>query len=617
MPTVTLYPKDGPRWGSSGFTSSTEALKVGKSGSATYYGRVDFPAIPSSWYITSIRFRMKRIDDYSAKSLKIGSRGDGGWDNKTSTDFTKSISVSSGQNTKEWDLTAYKGILQGYGGRWYLHLRHGSGDNSYCEFAGGTSGSAPRLVIEYNEAFLTVPGGEFTIGVPAAIEVGATGSGLTHKLSYSVGGSSGVLNGGAEIVGGDVISWTPPASLAYEITGGMVGAVVLTLETFSGGVRTSVLSFSYPLRIPASYVPSITSASFSLMNPAGDDIGVYVQGRSRTLCSIVAVPVGGAQIVEYRLSIDGQICRVLLDEPASGSVGILTEPLASAGVLPAVVEVVDSRGQVGRLDVASAVSVNAYFPPMVTGFSVIRSDAAGVPNNDGTFIKVTLSCLFAALSNKNTKSGALRFKASGGSAFSAPISLDAAIASAGATVYAFTVTCQIGDGQIGSGAYLVAATLSDRYNASAEVYAELPSKLIYFDLHSSGEGMAVGGEAVVPSLFDVYIPARFRGAVQFDDPDSLREGLAITPLGLGMQMGAVSTTLPSGDVKTGTVTFPQPYASAPLVFLTNNVNAGSVQYTEKLHVSAVSATGFTWQLSYSGGSGNSAKINWLAIGTLA
>lgn len=242
MPTKTIYTNTGPRWGSSGYTSSTDYLKVGKSGNGTYYGRVGFPALSKTWYIKTIKLRMRRVDEYSAKTLKCGSHDDGDWDVKYNTDFVKTLSVSSGTSTKEWDLTAYKGIIQSYGGTWYLHIRHGSGDNSYCEFAGGYSGNAPRLVVEYEEASLEVPGGEFTIEQPKQITVGTAGSGLVHKLSYAVGDSVGVLNGGAPINAGGVIEWTPPASLAYEITDGMVGVVTLTLESYQNGELLSTLA---------------------------------------------------------------------------------------------------------------------------------------------------------------------------------------------------------------------------------------------------------------------------------------------------------------------------------------------------------------------------------------
>ena len=635
MPTVTINTSTGPRWGDSGFSSSTEYLKVGKSGSATYYGRFGFPAINKSWYIKSIKLRMKRVDSYSSKVLKVGSRPDADWGSKTSTAFTQEIAVSSGENTKEWNLTAHKAILQGYTGTWYMHVRHGSGDNSYCEFQGGTGSSSPRLVIEYEEATLSVPGGEFTIGAASEITVGTAGSGLTHKVSYSIGASSGVLNGGAEVEAGGAISWTPAAALANEILNGMVGTVRLTLESYLDGVLSSSIPLDYPLNVPASFMPVINdgSTTFALQNPAGDTVGVYVQGRSRAVCSINVSTSYGAPIKEYKLTIGGKTYTVPADATPVNPFSITTDVLTATGALTAVIEVTDTRGQTATLTRASAITVNAYFAPMVTGLSLARAISDGSLSNEGTYIKFTLSCVFAAIANKNTKAGSIKFKASSGD-YSIPVSLTDAMASAGATAYSFTITGLIAGGTIGSGGYVVSVTLADRYSTAPEVLAELSSKKIYFDLHFSGEGLAIGKVADTASLFDVGIASRFRAEADFDSSVNVdgpatfggAVDFAVAPvfsqrtetlLALGIQTGTVATTLPDNGSKTGTVTFPVPYAEVPTVHLTINVSAGSYDRPMKLMVSAISATGFTWMLSYAASSNPACKIFWLATGDLA
>ena len=57
---------------------------------------------------------------------------------------------------------------------------------------------------------------------------------------------------------------------------------------------------------------------------------------------------------------------------------------------------------------------------------------------------------------------------------------------------------------------------------------------------------------------------------------------------LGIQVGSVATTLPDDGSKNVSATFPRPYLTAPLVYLTNNVNAGSIANAKKLHVYSVS-----------------------------
>lgn len=510
MQTATLLNTTGCYRGTSGYTSNDSPFMLGKTADYTMRGRVGFAPIERSWYIKSIKLYMNRTDGYAGKTLKVGTSLSSAWG--AALDWSLNIYASKGTGAKAWDLTAYKDILQGYASGFYFHFTHGSGDSSYCEWTAGSGGSAPRLVVEYEEATLTVPGGEFTIGTQTAITVGTLGSGLTHKLSYAIGTASGALNGGAFIDAGATVNWTPDAALANQITTAMVGTVTLTLESYLDGVLSSTVTLSYPLNVPASCVPTIGSATFSVSNPAGDEIGIYVQGRSRSICTISASSVYGASIVEYRLTLGGKTY-------SSSSSPITTDVLSLAGALDATVAVVDSRGQTATLTQAGAITVNAYAAPMITAFSVTRALVNGTVSNDGTYIKFTLSCVFAPLANENTRAGSIKFKLAGGE-YSVPVPLTDAMAALGATAYSFTLTGVLGDGAIGSGSYVIAATLTDLYTSTSGE-AELASRTIYFDLHSSGEGLAIGKVAETASLFDVGLDSRFDGVVSLGESGKL------------------------------------------------------------------------------------------------
>ncbi len=551
MPTITLLNSTGTRWGTSSYGNSSSPFTLGKTADYTCKGRVGFAPLDPSWYIKSIKLYMNRTDGYAGRTLKLGANADPDYADRGTVDFSLNIYAGSGTGAKSWDLTAYKAILQGYTGTWYLHFDHGSGDSSYCEWTSGTGSSAPRLVVEYEEATLSVPGGAFTIGSPSTITVGTAGSGLTHKVSYSIGASSGALNGGAAVTAGGTISWTPAAALANEIRDGMVGTVRMTLESYLGGVLSSTILLDYPLNVPASYLPVINSASttFTLQNPAGDTIGVYVQGRSKTVCAINVTTSYGAPIKEYKLTIGGKTYTVPAGATPVNPFSITTDVLTATGALTAVIEVTDTRGRKATLTRASAVTVNSYFAPMVTGLSLARALSDGTLSNEGTYIKFTLTCVFAAIANLNTKAGSIKFKASAGS-YSSAISLNAAMAAAGATAYSFTITGVIGSGTIGSGGYVVSVSLADRYTAAPEVLAELPSKKILFDLHSSGEGVAIGKVASTASLFDVGIQSNF------DKRVIMRQGFDVHSAN-----GAGGS---AGLVKICSLLITQPYADATI-----------------------------------------------------
>ena len=150
--TATIYTTECV-WGSSSFNSTTD-LKVGKTGSSSsdgtlYRGRIRFAAIPSNWVIQSITLRLNRIDSYSSHTLMLG--GSTGTGFSASLSFSLSKSFSSGTGTKNTDLTAYASTIQSFGGTWYIHVRHGSGTNSYTEFSGDERSSSlkPALIITY------------------------------------------------------------------------------------------------------------------------------------------------------------------------------------------------------------------------------------------------------------------------------------------------------------------------------------------------------------------------------------------------------------------------------------------------------------------------------------
>ena len=455
-----------------------------------------------------------------------------------------------------------------------------------------------------------------TAGTPVQIlfqiDAPTTTYGAATPISVAAGGAQVTSDGAsvtvaASVAAGAVVNWTPGTALAYQITSAMAGVVMLTLQSYLDGILSSTVVLEYALNVPASYLPSVAAPVFSILNPTGDDIGIYVQGRSRSICAISASSVYGASIVEYRLTIGGKTY-------VSSSSSITTDVLSSSGVLGATVEVVDSRGQAVTRLTESVVTVNAYFAPMVTAFSVVRALADGTLSNDGTYIRFTLACVFAPLANKNTRAGSIKFKVAGGT-FSVPIPLNDAMTALG-VVYSFSLTGLLGSGSIGSGSYVVSASLTDRYTTGAEAIAELASRKIYFDLHSSGEGMAIGKVAETASLFDVGIASRFRGAVQMDVAPVFIDK-ANTVKALGFKSGTVTFNAAASSATVVTVTFDSPFSVAPhiLFSLFTSETWGAASYFLFGHLQNITVSGFQIRIINNYGSVRSGSFYWQAVGT--
>ena len=150
MPTITLLNSTGTKWGTSSYSNGASPFTLGKTTDYTCRGRVGFSPINPTWYIKSIKLYMNRTDGYAGKTLKVGTSLDSAWG--AVLDWSQNIYASAGTGAKSWDLTAFKNILQAYGSTFHFHFLHGSGDSSYCEWTAGSGSSAPRLVVEYEEA---------------------------------------------------------------------------------------------------------------------------------------------------------------------------------------------------------------------------------------------------------------------------------------------------------------------------------------------------------------------------------------------------------------------------------------------------------------------------------
>lgn len=147
------------KWGEGSFNSGADSkkIKVGRTNAPNiYYGRCQFPSIPSDWYITKMTLYLYKEDDYpnNPRNLLFGGATGYGFNETLSFSFTTSI--AKGNGSRSLDLTSYAKTIQNFSGdSWYLHIRNGDNtSNSYCEFHGpaaSTTSKRPYIAIEYQQ----------------------------------------------------------------------------------------------------------------------------------------------------------------------------------------------------------------------------------------------------------------------------------------------------------------------------------------------------------------------------------------------------------------------------------------------------------------------------------
>lgn len=243
----------------------------------------------------------------------------------------------------------------------------------------------------------TVPSwsGNFEAGTAKTISLPRASSGFTHDVQYSFGSSGWqTIATGA----GVTTSWTPPLSLLEHIPNATSGTGTIRVTTKQSGTTIGVAqSKPFTLTAPSSVVPTVSTVVWDDQNPViKTNIGAFVQGLSLIKGTVTAAGVHGSTITEKRLRVSGtQVAE--------------TTPIRvdGAGTVTAQGEAVDSRGRLGTK--AANFTVLAYEPPRLgaNGWQVRRANSAGVPTDDGQYLRLDLHAIAASLKPASTEKNAL------------------------------------------------------------------------------------------------------------------------------------------------------------------------------------------------------------------
>ena len=217
--------------------------------------------------------------------------------------------------------------------------------------------------------------GDMTLGQSGTITVQRADASFTHKINYQIGSAHGTV---CEKTGETRVTWTPPLSLAEEITDAVAGDCVLTATTYSGS--SVVGTSSRPIKL---YVPEEVKPTASLAAQVVNDNaviagwGVCVRGYSRLAYQVTAAGARGSSIRSCRVQFAGQTVEGL-----TGETGIIRQ----AGTFTPEVRVTDSRGR-WTTAAGQAVEVLPYANPTLTARLLGRCDADGVLQDDGDCVK--------------------------------------------------------------------------------------------------------------------------------------------------------------------------------------------------------------------------------------
>ena len=219
----------------------------------------------------------------------------------------------------------------------------------------------------------------YTINLPRA------SSSFTHTVQYFFGSTSGTIGTGL----GTSVSWTPPLSLLTQIPNAASGTGFIRVITYNGGTNIGQRDVSLTLSAPASAVPDFTTITHSEgVAGVAANIGGYVQAISKLTMAITgAVGYQGSTIASYKIEVAGQTVNAVS--------GTTPAPIATSGTVVITGTVTDTRGRTKVKTVN--VTVLAYAPPTITAISAIRSNGAGVPDEEGAYLRVNINAAVQSL----------------------------------------------------------------------------------------------------------------------------------------------------------------------------------------------------------------------------
>lgn len=241
--------------------------------------------------------------------------------------------------------------------------------------------------------------------------------------------------------------------------------------------------------LPTALKPVITGMTLS-ENVSGINakFGGYVKNKSRLNYSYAITPAVGTTISSYNFTIDGKSYT-----SKSGVTNVLT----SKGTLIYKTYVVDSRGRKSEV-FEKSITVLDYESPKLTTFKVIRCNADGVEDTNGSYAKYTIAATISSVNNKNDKSIVIDYKKQQDATWTVWKTSDTYVLKETSAVMPISV----------DDAYHFRATLTDFFGNVPKVLP-ISSSFSLMDWLSDGTGISFGKVATDSDTLDIGLEKTF------------------------------------------------------------------------------------------------------------
>jgi hypothetical protein len=250
------------------------------------------------------------------------------------------------------------------------------------------TGSLPAIPRASTATFS--PSNSLTTGTSVTINTNRASTSFTHDITYSFQGATGSI---ATAVGAST-TWTPSATLLTQIPNSASGSGTISVVTKNGSTVIGTKTTAFTLTAASSVIPTWTSVGQveAVTTPNVNTIvGKYVKNVSKITGTITsAAGVQGSTIASQKFTVAGQT--------VTGASGTTPNTIGTSGAsVPVVFTITDSRGRVKTQ--TNNIEVLAYSAPSISALKIMRADASGIADPNGTRIRVELTAAASSLLN--------------------------------------------------------------------------------------------------------------------------------------------------------------------------------------------------------------------------
>lgn len=338
----------------------------------------------------------------------------------------------------------------------------------------------------------TITASNGTLGTQQTITINKQNASFTDTVTWSCGAQSGTIAASPSETSRD---WTPPISLASEVTDSTSVPITITTATYDGATYIQSNSTTITCAIPASVKPS---ASVAISDPTGyaTTYGAYVQGKSTLQSVITATTSYGSPINTYSTVADGNTYTTQTTT---------TPVLQATGAQTVTATVTDKRGRTSDPATASYTAL-AYAQPTLSSCAIQRCDSLGNADPEGHYMSVDFTGVITALNNVNSAVWAIRYRVTGSGTWT-----DVALPSLTGN---YTPTHQEVIAAADADTFEVEIRATDDFGTITVGTGSIPVAFTIMNWRTQGDGMAIGGVNTQAGL-QIYMDTEHIGDTTF------------------------------------------------------------------------------------------------------